>query len=167
METQSLPEGLHEFEWELAEEFFSTLPKDLLEGGRATVKVHLKKTSTMLQANFSIKGKLALVCDRSLDVFDFPYQIASTVFYKYSTEFKEVSEDTFLIPTGYFELDLMPNVLDELMLVIPPKKLHPRYQVQSFDDEATPKPFFSTSTDENELEKIDPRWEKLKKLKSQ
>lgn len=165
VEVQSLAEGLHEFEWELGKEFFETLPKDLLEGGKATVKVHLRKTSTMLQADFKIKGTLALVCDRSLDVFDFPCQVTSTIFYKYSKEFREVSEDTYLIPTGYFELDLMPNVLDELMLAIPLKKLHPRYQAKK-EDNVSEELFFTTSTDENNTEQIDPRWEVLKKLKN-
>jgi len=49
-------------------------------------------------------------------------------------------------------------------LSIPIKKLHPRFKAEEEDDESDVKIVYRTS-EEEENEHVDPRWEKLKKLK--
>jgi uncharacterized metal-binding protein YceD (DUF177 family) len=168
IEVQALVEGLHNFEWELNKEFFEVFPTDVLESGKGKVHLQLNKTTALLQADFQIESILQLICDRSLDVFDYPINVTEKVFFKFGSEFREVADNSYIIPSGYYELDLKQFVFDAIALAIPPKRLHPRYQEELMKDEGLDAPFFSTSTlegSEDTYAAIDPRWEKLKSLK--
>ena len=62
----------HHFEYDLGPEFLKKYDSGLVSEGTFKVQVDLDKRETFLDANFSIKGSVKLVCDRSLDEFDYP-----------------------------------------------------------------------------------------------
>jgi uncharacterized metal-binding protein YceD (DUF177 family) len=64
-------------------------------------------------------------------------------------------------------LELGQYMYEFINLAIPMKKLHPRYQDEVEDGEEVKLIYSSgtTSTDAESDEDIDPRWDKLKKLK--
>lgn len=156
-----LSKSVHVFDFELNEGFFEKYGQDLVANGKFTAQVSLDKRETFIEADFTITGNAFLVCDRSLEEFDYPLTIKKRVVFKYGEEPKEISDEIIIITPTQDQLDLGQLMYEFIALQIPMKKLHPRFS----DDENKDGLVYSSSTKEDDNEKIDPRWEALKKLK--
>ncbi|KXK30519.1 MAG: hypothetical protein UZ12_BCD005000568 [Bacteroidetes bacterium OLB12] len=87
--------------------------------------------------------------------------------FKYGEEAQEISDEIVIITRDQDSIDLGQYFYEFIALAIPMKKLHPRFANEAENDQ-----FIVYSTAQNETEEsdkendaIDPRWEKLKKLK--
>lgn len=159
-----LSKGVHQFEFQLGEDFFKKYGQEVVAKGKLSSVVVLDKKETFIEADFKIEGDAFLVCDRSLDEFDFPFSISRKIVFKYGDEPKEVSDEIIIITHDQQKLDVGQLMYEFIVLEIPIKKLHPRFQ-QEAEDETEGKIIYTSSTGESDEEVIDPRWEKLKKLK--
>jgi uncharacterized metal-binding protein YceD (DUF177 family) len=174
-----LREGKHSFTFEVFDEFFQFYEaEEWVNGSKITVTVHLNKTSSVIEANFVLEGKVKLTCDRSLEVFDYPIYLTEKVIYKYGAMEQEISEDVFLITKDTPSINVAQLIYEFVMLAIPAKKVHPDYlddmDDEDFDQEGV---LVYMSEEENALkmeeseeenapvQPIDPRWEILNKLK--
>jgi uncharacterized metal-binding protein YceD (DUF177 family) len=158
----------HQFNFELGDEFFRHYGSELVPGGQFTAAVVLNKHETFIEADFNIRGKANLVCDRTLEAFDYPIKIDKKIVFKYGHEEGEVSDEIVIIGYDRTTLELGQYMYEFIGLEIPIKKLHPKLQEDENDDDAPEgKLIYSSATaeDNNEEEQTDPRWEKLKKLK--
>lgn len=153
--------SIHHFEYEFGSEFFNKYGSGTLSEGAFKVNVALDKRETFLEANFSVKGSVKLVCDRSLDEFDHPIDVSSRIIFKYGDEDKEISDEVMMIHRGTETLELGQFIYEFIALAIPMKKLHPRFKDESDDEGGI---IYTSETEENS-EETDPRWEMLKKLK--
>lgn len=153
--------SVHHFQFELVNDFFRKYDKGLVSEGKFTVTVTLDKRETFLETDFKIVGSVKLVCDRSLDEFDQPIDIKRKIMFKYGDQDLEVSEDVIMIHHGTESLELGQYIYEFIALAIPMKKLHPRYQDESEEDQLI---YTSDSAEEKKEDEIDPRWEMLKKL---
>jgi uncharacterized metal-binding protein YceD (DUF177 family) len=126
----------------------------------------LDKRETFLDVEFGIKGVAKLVCDRSLEPFDFPIDTTSKVVFKYGEEDVELTEELVVINRETASLELGQYIFEFIALAIPMKRLHPKFQDEE-DDEIEGKIIYTSGDGENDSddENIDPRWEQLKKLK--
>lgn len=156
-----LSNDTHEFEFEYDEEFFSQFEHSLISKGKGTCKVELAKTDSMLDLNLKVDGTIELVCDRSLENFDFPIHIDQEVIYKYGDEEKELSEDVFVIPQSAQEINIGDFLYELISIQVPMKKLHPRFDEEDDSDEL----IYSSKENEEETQELDPRWEALKNIK--
>ncbi len=156
-----LSKSVHHFDFQLDEDFFRKYGQDLVANGKFNARVSLDKRETFIEADFKIEGNAHLVCDRSLDEFDYPISIARKIVFKYGEEPQEVSDEIIIITADQDKLDLGQLMYEFIALQIPMKKLHPRFR----DDENKEGLVYTSTTDKDSEEKIDPRWEKLKKLK--
>lgn len=153
--------AVHNFTYEVGNEFFRKYDKGLVSEGKFTVDIALDKRETFLETDFKIAGSVKLVCDRSLDEFDYPIDITRRIIFKYGDQEMEVSEDVMMIPHGIESLEVGQYIYEFIALAIPMKKLHPRFQDES-DEEGII--YSSDSNEEKKEDEIDPRWEMLKKL---
>lgn len=153
----------HQFDFSFGDEFFKEYGQSLMEGGSFKASVTLDKHETFIEANFKIEGKAQLICDRSLEPFDHPMNIDRKIIFKYGEEEKELSDEIVIIPRDKDSLDLGQFMYEFIGLAIPLKKVHPRFQEE--EDETTEGKLVYTSTPNETTGDIDPRWEKLKKLK--
>lgn len=151
----------HQFQYEFGNEFFGKYDSGLVSEGKFTVGLTLNKHETFLETEFKIVGSVKLVCDRSLDEFDYPIDVKRKIIFKYGDQEMEVSEDVMMIPHGIESLEVGQYIYEFIALAIPMKKLHPRFQNES-DEEGII--YSSDSTEEKKEDEIDPRWEMLKKL---
>ena len=156
-----LSKSVHHFDFQLDEDFFKKYGQDLVANGKFIARVSLDKRETFIEADFKIEGNARLVCDRSLDEFDYPISITKKIVFKYGEEPQEVSDEIIIITADQDKLDLGQLMYEFIALQIPMKKLHPRFR----DDENKEGLVYTSSTDKDSEEKIDPRWEMLKKLK--
>lgn len=162
IEIFGLSNNTHDFNFTFEDDFFSHFENSLISKGKGTCDVVLTKTDAMITLNLKIEGSIELECDRSLELFDFPITIDKEVIYKYGDEEKELSEDVFVILKGEQEINISAFLYESISLEVPMKKLHPKFQGESEGDEM----IYVAETDEkSQEEKVDPRWEALKKLK--
>jgi uncharacterized metal-binding protein YceD (DUF177 family) len=145
---------------EYDEAFFSEFENSLISKGKGTCIVDLVKTDSMLDLNLKIEGFLELICDRSLEKFDYPISINQEVIYKYGDEEKELSENVFVIIKDRQEINISDFLYESISLEVPMKKLHPKFKDENEIDE-----LIYSSKEENKKAEVDPRWEALKKLK--
>ncbi|TAD97301.1 MAG: DUF177 domain-containing protein [Bacteroidetes bacterium] len=165
IEISSLPFGINEFHFILGADFFKCFENDLFNTGKFEAKVVLDKSDRMIVAQFDLQGSLELVCDRSLDTFDYPVQVSEEMFFNFGDSFEELSDNVLIIPRNIQNLDLAQYIYEYIGLAVPMKKLHPRFVLDDSEDNVL---IYSTKKDleEDEPEQdIDPRWQSLNKLK--
>jgi len=159
----------HHFDYEFGDEFFAAYGTGVVSKGAFKADVELDKRETFIEATFKISGKASLICDRSLDPFDFPMNFKRKIVFKYGDVDEELSDEIVIIHRDTDTLELGQYIYEFIGLEIPIKKLHPRYQHElEADDESEGKIIYSsgeTTSDPESGDDIDPRWEKLKKLK--
>ncbi len=164
-----LSNSVHHFDFEIGNAFFKQYGSDLLQEGSFKVNIELDKRETFLEVNFSIKGTVELICDRSLEPFDFPIDATHKVVFKYGSEDKELTEEIVMINRETVSLELGQYIYEFIALAVPMKKLHPKFQDEDEDEEVEGKIIYSSGPDNDDdtddNENIDPRWEQLKKLK--
>jgi len=152
----------HSFDFHLGETFFTQYGKEVVSGGEFEAKVILNKRETLIEADFTVQGKAHLICDRSLDPFDFPMEIDKKVIFKYGEAAEEISDEIIVIPHDLDVLDVGQLMYEFIVLEVPIKKIHPRFEDDDDEENEEGKLIYQTEKDE---EAIDPRWEVLKKLK--
>jgi uncharacterized metal-binding protein YceD (DUF177 family) len=161
---------VHHFEYTFGDEFFTQFGDNLISRGSFKADVAINKHETFLEVHFDIKGTAKLVCDRSLEVFDYPIKIKRMVVFKYGEEDREITEEVMMIHRDTVSLELGQFIYEFIALAVPMKKLHPRFEDDDSDEdeseEENGKIIFSSTTDEETKDEItDPRWDILKKLK--
>lgn len=161
-----LSKKAHLFEFDIKDGFFETYGRNLVSGGDFHVAATLDKKETFIEVDFKISGQAHLVCDRTLRPFDFPMKSTHKVVFKYGEEAREISDEIVIITRDQDSLDLGQFIYEFIALSIPIKKLHP--DLKDDGDGGDLKMVYSTTSEtaaEEQNETIDPRWEKLKKLK--
>ena len=164
----NLPLGNHEYGYEFRSDFFENFENTLINIGHGEVKVDLEKSETFLELNFEIEGSIKLICDRSLDEFDYPVKIQKDLIIKFGEETDTQDDKIVFVPWNTQTIYIGQFIYEYLSLEIPMKKLHPRYQ-NDFAEEEEEKLIYSSesesSSGDTKEEMLDPRWQKLKELK--
>lgn len=167
----SLSNAKHYYDYTLDSTFFENLEDSLLEKGQLKATVMLNKSETMIQATIAVEGWVELICDRSLDPFEYQISTNDQVIFKYGKEYAEISEEIVTIPFETQKLNLSQFIYEFIGLAVPMKKLHPKFikEGEEENDEEETLLIYSTpiDLDEDELkdDEIDPRWDILNKLK--
>lgn len=158
-----LSNRVHQFEYEFGDEFFRFYGSDLASAGKLCANVTLNKHETFIEADFIIKGKVNLVCDRSLEPFEHPVNSSHRIVFKFGDHDEEITDEIVMIHRDTATLEIGQYLYEFILLAVPLKKLHPRFQ----DEEAenTEGGIIYTSGDDSTAPEGDPRWEILKKLK--
>lgn len=138
------------------------LGDESFKGG--SINFEFTRNDHFIRVNFSTDVVVELICDRSLEQFDYVVQKEYEVLFKAEPTEEQADEYGAVRNYDYVAntVDLEEDVRDTIMLSLPIKKLHPRF----LDEHGQPKEFikeqFGASDDEDF---VDPRWEALKKLK--
>jgi uncharacterized protein len=158
-----LSQKTHSFEFHLGNAFFEKYGKEVVAEAQFEAKVNLDKRETLIDADFDIEGKANLVCDRSLDPFEHPMKINRKIIFKYGEAAEEVSDEIVIIPKDLDVLDVGKYLYEFIVLDVPIKKIHPRFQSEEEDEAENEEGKLIYQTEKKEDE-IDPRWEQLRKL---
>ncbi|MEQ8927702.1 MAG: DUF177 domain-containing protein [Fulvivirga sp.] len=158
-----LSNSTHSYEFEFNDKFFAEIENSIVEQGSGEVVITLDKNESFIKMTINITGKIELTCDRSLDLFDFPINVDKEIIFKYGEEEIELDDNIVMITRDTQRLNLAQYIYEFIGLEIPMKKLHPRFNDESEEDEMVYTDE-ETKNDDNS-EATDPRWEALKKLK--
>jgi uncharacterized metal-binding protein YceD (DUF177 family) len=160
-----LTKKLHSFQFKLNDEFFNQYGNQIVAQGDFEAIVVLDKRETFIEAHFEIKGKAALICDRSLEPFSQTMDVRHKVVFKYGELPGEVTDEIVMITQDQESIDVGQLMYEFIILQVPIKKIHPKFQNETdkaSDDVEFGKIVYQTEQTEKTA---DPRWEKLKKLK--
>ena len=157
----------HHFQYEIGDEFFRKYGTDIVSEGKFVVDLMLTKHETFIETKFKINGAAHLICDRSLEPFDYPMKSHDKIVFKYGDEYQELTEEIIIIPRDTATLELGQYIYEFISLGIPLKKLHPKFQGEVEDDSEGRIVYTSESSEDKKKdeEDTDPRWNILKKLK--
>lgn len=165
-----LKEKQYVYDFESGSEFFEELEQDLIKKGRFKTHLVLDKSATMMILNFHIVGKVELVCDRSLEVFEEPLDIKERLILKYGDHDEQLADDIELIRQEAVRINVASYIFEYIALALPMKKLHPRFRTdEEEEDEIESILIYQTpeETKPDSLEDEDPRWAALRKLKGE
>lgn len=167
-----LEDKQYEYDMESGDSFFQELDQDLIEHGHFKTHIVLNKSATMIQLNFHTEGVVTLICDRSLEPFEEPIDTNERIILKFGDHDEELTEEIEIINRNTTRVNVARYLFEFIALSLPIKKIHPSLrteedEVDLLNDEDGMLVYTSESTEdvEEEEEKIDPRWEALKKLK--
>ncbi len=178
IEVIKFKEGSHEIDFEIGDTFFQNFEdNEIVEKGNLTVRVILNKGANVIEANFHIKGKVQLTCDRSLEVFDHPLDFTKKMIYKYGSEEQEIDEEVFMITRDTPAVNVAQLIYEFILLALPLKKIHPDHRNELDDEELEVEGGYvyideeteseeDSPESEQEIKPLDPRWEQLMKLKN-
>jgi uncharacterized protein len=160
-----LSNATHQYDFEFDDTLFGEFEDSFVDKGKGKVKVTLEKNESFIKLTMTIDGSIELQCDRSLDLFDFPLHIETSIIFKYGEEEQELDDEIVIITRDRQRLNLAQYIYEFIGLEVPMKKLHPRFEDETGDDELIYSSEKDNDEGENKSTDIDPRWEKLKKLK--
>lgn len=152
--------GQYEFQFQIEDEFFELFDYSLIDHGSLSAHVILVKKTSFISLAFNIHGSIKLICDRSLDSYDFELKTEKEMVLKYGKEAQELSDEIEIIPFNTQIINIARFIYEFISVEIPMKKLHPRYKDEPVDDQ-----IIFSSGDDLASPDIDPRWSELKKLK--
>ncbi len=155
---------LHHFEFEIDEIFFGSLEQELIKNGKLKAKIDLEKNDSFISMDINIEGTVELICDRSLDSYQYSIEENQKVIFKYGDQEQELEDDMVMITNNTQQLDIGQYIFEFVGLAVPMKKLHPRFDD---DDDNESGSLVYSSNDKSESEdqtETDPRWAKLNEL---
>lgn len=148
--------------WHVDDDFFSAVQGPEIQQGQLDVALRVKRTSVAYELKFHLSGTVKVVCDRCLDLMDFPIEAEHVLRAKLGDEFAD-DGDLVVVPEEDGCLDVAWNIYEFAALEIPLRHVHPdgecNVQMAEALDSMTP------SEDEGADEApVDPRWNELKKI---
>ncbi len=157
--------GEHEFTYELTREFFEEYGFEEFLDSALTVNVNMKKSNTMLEFLFDLKGEINVECDLTLKPFWMTVTNQFELVVKFGEEFNDDDDEILILPHGAYEVNIAQYVFELAALSAPTKRIHPDAIQDDEDDLDEPEDEdFEPSNDEEDDSEIDPRWNKLKDL---
>ncbi len=155
--------GHHTFEFQINDKFFERFENSRIQQANIYLKVEMLKQETMLQLQLHFTGHAQVICDRCMGDFAYPFSFNELLIVKFGQEMHEESEDVLVLNENDHELSLVQYIYEYISLSLPMQLTHPDKE----DGESGCDPEFLDNFEEevdNTEEKMDPRWDALKKL---
>jgi uncharacterized metal-binding protein YceD (DUF177 family) len=153
--------GVHEFEFDIDNTFFESLPYSLIEKGSLKAWLSLEKKETMLIASFDIDGTVETECSRCNEPMDVEVFGEMEIIYKFGHEAVE-DENLIVISPDSYEIDITQPIYELITVSLPSRPVHDEGEC---DEEMVKliEKFQSTENNKND-DDTDPRWSALKNL---
>jgi len=168
IEIVKLNEGTHEFDYTLDDTFFGLFTDNLVEKGQIKASIKVVRSYSMLECTFHFKGEIELICDRSLEPFQYPIDSTHHLIFKFGDAYEELSDEIVVIDRNAPKINIASYLNEFVGLSVPMKKLHPKFREE---DEAHEDDYLVYTTkkegeeEEDPNDFVDPRWLALNKLK--
>ncbi|NJO92327.1 MAG: DUF177 domain-containing protein [Chloroflexia bacterium] len=74
-----------------------------------------------MQFHFFIAGTLQLICDRSLEQFDYPFETEGVQILRFSDQAEPITDEMELVPRGIAEINVAHYIYELVALAVPMK----------------------------------------------
>lgn len=169
-----LPTGIHEFLFELNDDFFACFSGSEITHAGLNARVILYKKNNMFDLEFFIDGKVELGCDMCMEDYWQELDVHKMLYIKFGEKYEEQSDDVIIIPSTESHLDISQYLFEFVILGLPAKRVHPGGKKK--EDNCDPKIIEQLdkyltigknkeSNKEKDSKPADSRWDALKNLK--
>ena len=148
----------------LDESYFSALDQAEVKKGSLHVSVSIRKASGFFEILIHEAGTVIIPCDRCLDDMEQPVETDVRLTVRLGDENSE-DGDTIVVAEDEGILDLTWIIYESVALAIPIRHVHAPGKCNTAMTEVLEELSADRSSDEESDQAIDPRWEKLLKLK--
>ncbi|HLT41303.1 MAG TPA: DUF177 domain-containing protein [Sphingobacteriaceae bacterium] len=162
-----LKNNRHVFDFEIDKRFFDEFEYSIVKNGELKVMVELDKRETMMILNFNIEGSIMLDCNFCLNNYPEKTIIKERIIVKFEQEeMNETTEEILVLSKSDYELDIAPLLYEYINLAVPINSRCDNPGNESFCDKEMVSKIESLNSTEEIVEKNDPRWDILKKIKN-
>jgi len=155
-----LKDGVHEYDFDLSEQFFAEFGNEEIEKASATVSLSLNKLPSHMELTFTIEGELHTECDRCAGDLTIEVDTEREMMVKLEGEMED--DDVILLASNAIAIEMAEHFYETFALAIPLKRLH---EEGACDADALKRLDQYSPSDEDDDDEIDPRWAALKNLK--
>ena len=160
---KGLKDGKHEFDFTIDQKFFEQFQTEDVYQVEANVKISFEKKTLVMSLKFELDGRMNVACDRCLDQLELDVKGENFLYVKFGEEHEELAEDVIVLSESENEINVAQYIYELFSLSLPLSFVHPEDKdgnstcnekmIQKLNDLSV-----------NEDEKIDPRWDDLRKL---
>ena len=159
--------GRHLFEYGIDKTFFEEFEYDELNDIDVQASVELVKKETLLEFNFKVSGKINVNCDLTNEPYAESVIGEFDLVVKFGEDYNDENEEILILPHGEYEINVAQYIYELIVLSIPSKRIHPGVKDGTLQSDILER-LEQLSPKEKDIttdkEKIDPRWDTLKKL---
>lgn len=160
---EGLKNGKHLFEYKITTGFFEELTYSIIRGGDIAVEFHLNKKETMMIGEIEMSGTIQKSCDRCTHLMEIPIDISHQIIYKFG-EGESDDENLIILPYSAYKMNIASTLYELLTVALPNRTVHTEENCNEEMLELLDQYVDSSENEDNPSDKIDPRWEALKKL---
>ena len=166
IDLKGLTDEVTTLEWDLDKQFFDALDQTEVESGALHVSLSIRKASGFFELLFHTVGSVDITCDRCLDLMEQPIETDNRLVAKLGSTNSE-DDDTVTVDENEGILDTAWYIYEFIALAIPIQHVHATGKCNPAMTKALEELSADRSGDEESSQAVDPRWEKLLKLKSE
>ena len=162
-----LKQGKHEFDYKIENTFFESFGYNEFNNAKIDLHVVLNKMSTMMELEMQANGSVNVDCDITSEPYDQKISGTLELVVKFGDEFNDENDEILIIPHSEHQLNIAQYFYEMLVLAVPQKRVHPGVLDGTLESEALKKlEELSPKEEKDNKEDNDPRWDELKKLKT-
>jgi len=155
-----LSRGEHEYDFKITDKFFDSFEFSEIKKGTIQLHLNLNRQDLTLILDFNFSGSVNVPCDRCGDAFDVPVEGKQQLIVTLGGELSDEGDELIVLPETEGEIDLIQYVYEYIILLVPQKRAH---KTEKDCNQKVIKKL--KELEANEKNKVDPRWDKLKKIK--
>jgi len=118
-----LKDGIHQFDYQIDNDFFSHFPDTPISEGSFRVQVNFDKKPDVIDVQIQFDGWVKVPCDRCLEIMKMPLSSEAQLLIKFSDDFKEEVEVIYL-PIGTNTWNAAQYIYEFICLAMPIRKTH-------------------------------------------
>lgn len=158
-----LKEGVHEFDFDVSAGFFEYFENPDFTGGELKIRLKLIRESQLITLIFSISGYISVICDRCLELYNYPVKSEESVFIRFGENYEELDNNIVIIPRNEKIINIAQFIYEFTVLNLPIKRVHP--DNKDGNSECDPEMLKKIAGYSKNIEKhTDPRWDILKEV---
>jgi len=162
-----LKQGKHEFKYIVENKFFEAFGYNEFNDAKVSLDVILHKMSTMMELDMQAKGYVNVACDTTAEPYDQEISATLELVVKFGEEYNDENDEILIIPHNHHELNISQFVYEMLVLAVPQKRVHPGVLDGTLQSDALQKlEELSPKEARDDKQDSDPRWDELKKLRT-
>ncbi len=162
---KGLKEATTTFSFTLDNDYFDAIEATEVKGGALSAKLSVNKVASIFELDFQIVGDAIVTCDLCLDDMSIPVDTRQKVVVRMGPENAE-DGDTIIVAEDEGVIDVSWLIYEFIALSLPTRHVHADGQCNPDMLMRLQKMTVHDETDEDAEETTDPRWNKLKELKS-
>ncbi len=148
----------NQYHFDIDNQLFEQYPEEEIKQAKASAEVVLFKRPNVTEMDISIKGFVALTCDRCLSEFNYNFELSETAILKEAGKNQDNEINIIIFEPEKGEIELDQYFYDMIMTALPIQRVHEAEEDCDQD--------MIERIEENKKKggDIDPRWNGLKDL---